>query len=611
MRRSKKKNIKSSIRFLQVSMVGMFLILIGRLFQLQILDYKTYYPLSKKNTIRQEFVSPARGLIYDRDGNLLVDNEPIYTITITPANYKMKNTPLLANLLGVNIDDLKEQIKKAQDYSWYRKSRLYTDIDFQVFSRIEQNLWRLPGIGHQIESKRNYPTNAKLAHVLGYLREISEDNYNNSDHYQLGDKVGKSGLEQVYEKYLRGEAGTSYKLVNAYGQELGAYDEGSLDKPPIKGANLYTSIDTSLQITAEKLMQNKEGGIVALDPNNGSVLAMVSSPEYDLSKLAGRLDKKYWQGINSDTTAPLFNRAIAAQQPPGSTVKPLFGLIGLKLGVITPKTIVYCNGGFFKGRLYKCDGIHGNQDLVEAIQNSCNTYFFSLMNKEAMAGDLDKWHDMAADFGLGQINHIDLPGEKAGIFPDSAYFNHTFGYRKWSIGDVINLGIGQGVISVSPLQMATVAAELANGGYRIHPHIVEAIQKSNNQILRIKPYRKKISWVNEHDLDIIKEGMRRVVTDGTARWYTNIPGIKLAGKTGTAQNPHGKDHAWFICFAPYEHPKIAIAVLVENAGFGSTSAVPIASLLVEKYLTGTIKRKWLYNMMLKFNPATANEQEPK
>lgn len=609
MNRLQKQHIRSSIRVLQITIIGFCLILVGRLYQLQILDFDTYNPLSKKNSIRQEYVNPARGLIYDRDGHLLVDNEPIYTITITPSDYDTTETPLLARLLGVQISDLKERINEATQYSWYRKSRLYTDVDFKVFSEIQENIWRLPGIGHQIESKRHYPSTAEASHILGYLREVSQKVYDESDRYQLGDKIGRSGLEAVYENYLRGHLGTSYKLINAFGQEMGPYDDGKLDETPVKGADLFTTIDTSLQTMAEKLMANKPGAIVALNPENGSVLALVSSPEYDLSKISGRIDKNYWQKINTDTLMPLYNRAIAAQEPPGSTIKPLLGLIGLHMGLITPEDIVHCTGVFYKGRAYKDLEAHGNVNLEKAIQVSCNVYFYTLMDKIAEQGKLNEWYRYAKSFGLGSLNYIDLPGENSGILPDSSYFNKTFGIHKWGLGDEINLGIGQGVLSVTPLQMALVAAELGNGGYRIQPHIVRAIRESNGTVLTIHPGKKKIPWVSEKNLKYIQAGMRRVVTKGTARWYANVKNIKIAGKTGTAQNPHGNDHAWFISYAPYKDPKIAMAVFVENAGYGATTAVPISTLLIEKYLTGHIYRKWLYEQMLKYNPYSKNHNQ--
>lgn len=601
--------VRTSIRVLQIVMLGFSMVVLGRLFQLQILQFETYNPLSRENAIRQEYVHPARGLIYDRYGNLLVDNEPIYTITITPANFKAENIPLLANLVGMPIKKMRERVEKAQAYSWHRSSRLLTEVDFEVFSLIQENIWRLPGIGHQIESKRNYPTPISASHILGYLREVSEKEYRQKESYRLGDKVGKSGLEQVYEDYMRGEMGTEYLRINAMGQTMGPYENGKLDEPPEKGDDLLTTLDTELQILSEKLMEDKIGAVVAMNPNNGAILSMVSSPQYNIRRLSGRIDTEYWKSINADTTTPLFNRALTSQQPPGSTFKPLMALVGLELGVITPETTVNCTGAYYKGRAYKCTKAHGKQKLEQAIQNSCNTYFFSLMNKIAMETGIDRWHELITSLGLGQKNYVDLPYETSGIIPDSTYLDNVLGAGKWGIGDVINLGVGQGFVSVSPLQMALAASEIGNGGHWIQPHVVRGIRRNDGTIDRMNPGKRKIKWVDKKNLELVKNGMRKVVTDGSGRWYANPNNIEMAGKTGTAQNPHGRDHAWFITFAPKDNPQIAVAVLVENAGFGSLSAAPIASLIVEKYLTGKIERQWIYKRMLNFDPRDQEKED--
>jgi penicillin-binding protein 2 len=604
-----KKRVRTSIRVLQFFMLGMGLIVIGRIYQLQILEYETYSPLSRENTLRQEYVHPARGLIYDRHGNLLVDNEPIYTITITPSNFDTTNTRLLAKLVDMPVSQMEEKIEAARAYSWHRSSRLLTEVNFDVFSHIQENIWRLPGVGHLIESKRNYPMPIKASHVLGYLREVTEQEYHNSNAYRLGDKAGRSGLELVYEQTLRGEKGIEYLQVNALGQSVGSFDNGELDEPPTKGVDLITTLDTELQMVTEELMKNKLGGAVAMDPRDGSILAMVSSPQYEVRRLAGRLDSDYWKAINADTTKPLFNRAITTIQPPGSTFKPIMALVGLEMGLITPETVVQCNGGYRRGRLYKCTKAHGPQKLEQAIQNSCNTYFFSLMNKIADAGQLNEWNRLVEQFGLGHTNGIDLPYESRGIIPDSTYLNRVFGERKWGVGDIINLGVGQGLVSASPLQMALVAAQIANGGYNIKPHLVQALQRPNGGIDRIPVQKSPITWLDSTSLMHVQSGMRKVVTDGSGRWYANLEDVPTAGKTGTAQNPHGMDHAWFISYAPIDDPQIAVAVLVENAGFGSLSAAPIASLMIEKYLTGEIERQWIYNKMLNFEPRQEDEDE--
>ena len=603
MRNRKKKRSNFSILVLKVCMIGMVVIILMRLFQLQILEYDEYSPKSRDNALRQEIVTPARGLIYDRTGKLIVDNEPIYSIIITPATYDPEATPLLANLLDIPVDSLKKRIEKARAYSWQRSSRIFTEIDFKTFSAIQENIWQLPGIGHQIESKRHYPVDSlRASHLFGYLREVSEQEYLQSNKYNLGDKIGKSGLESIYNSQLWGEQGVDYTLVNAMGQSLGSYKNGASDEPPVKGQELHTTISADLQQLAEDLMEGKRGAVVALNPKTGGVLSLVSAPQYDIRKLSGRIDKDYWQSINTNKGKPLYNRAISSRQPPGSTFKPLMALIGLELGIITPQTEVYNPGYYLRGRRYGDHADVGTYRLRKAIQHSSNTYFFWMMDKIATGGYLNRWHDMAADFGLGSKTGIDLPYEVAGILPDSAYFNRVIGKNQWGLGDVLNLGIGQGYLSVSPLQMALVTAEIANDGYRVRPHIVQQIKKENGDVVQIEPPRKKIEWLDQKDIDVVKEGMRLVVSDGSSSYYTDLDSVAVAGKTGTAQNPHGEDHGWFVAFAPYDDPQIAIAVLMENSGYGSISAAPVASLLIEKYLTGKIDRPYVYNYVKDFKP---------
>lgn len=591
-------------------MLVLCLIILGRLVQLQIVDHETYSPLSKKNSLRQEIVNPARGLIYDRSGRLMVDNEPIYSITITPASYNAKNTPKLAKLMGLPEEEVEKRINEARNYSWYRTSRLFTEVDFKTFSMIQENIWQLPGIGHQIESKRHYPVDSmKASHILGYLREVSEKEYQEIGSYHLGDKIGKSGLELVYENRLRGQLGTEYIKVNAMGQSLGSYQDGSIDESPKKGSDLYTTIDSDLQVLAEDLMEGKSGAVVALDPNDGSVLSLVSAPQYEPRRLSGRIDSAYWHSINTDTTKPLYNRAISSRQPPGSTFKPLMALMGLEMGLITPSTEIHNPGYYYRGRRYNDLADPGKYNVTKAIEKSSNTFFFRLMDNMVTKRSIDEWYDLASDFGLGELNNIDLPYESAGILPDSTYLNRVLGTGKWSIGDMLSLGVGQGFMSVSPLHMALMAAEIANGGYRVQPHVVRSIHQNDGTVMMTNPLKKKIDWVDPYNLSVVQNGMRKVVTDGSARWYAKLDSIAIAGKTGTAQNPHGRDHGWFIGFAPFDEPQIAIAVLVENAGYGSISAVPIASLMIEKYLSGEIKRNYVYNYVKTFEPRDTNTSD--
>lgn len=603
------QNTQISIRILQgIIALGLIVTLI-RVFQLQILDHGEYAPLSRQNSIKMDVVNPARGLIYDRNGTILVENQPIYSITITPSKFKIENLSVLSELLQIDPESLLERVTEAQNYSWHQTSRLFTEVPFEVFSAIEENLWRLPGIGHQIESKRNYPLDLSASHILGYLREASPQDYDRLENLRLGDRIGKSGIEMVYDEYLRGDKGTSYLRVNAYGQTLGAFDNGELNIPPQKGANLVTSVDADLQALAEQLLEGRTGGLVALDPNNGEVLSLVSSPNYDLNRLAGRMDRDYWLSVNVDSLKPLYNRAISSRQPPGSIFKPFMGLYGLHTGLITPNMEIRSTGSYIRGRAYRDLADPGMYDLEKALANSSNYYFFWMMDQIASNGGLDDWAEKMRDFGMGPQNNIDLPFETRGIIPNTEYMNLNFGERNWGIGDLMSLGVGQGMVSVSPLQMAVAVSVIANGGYRVQPHLVKEIHQDENSISYTNPQKEKIGWLKPNHINAVKQGMRKVVTEGSSRWFTDIKEIPTAGKTGTSQNPHGEDHGWFIAFAPYDDPQIAIAVLMENSGYGSMSAAPVASLLIEQYLSGEIKRQYVVDHVMNYEPPSDDEDE--
>lgn len=595
-------NLKTSIRILQAIVLLGFLVMFGRVFQLQIIDYDEYSPLSVQNSIRLEMVNPARGLILDRNGTIMVDNQPIYSVTITPANFNMENVGKLARFLRMEEDVVRQKIIEVQQYSWHRTSRLFTEVPFEVFAAIQENLWQLPGIGHQVESKRNYPLNLKASHVMGYLREANQDEYERIQHLRLGDKIGKSGIEMVYEDFLRGELGSSYVKVNVFGQNLGSYNSGEMNVSPIKGSDIVTTLDAPLQELAERLMEGKAGGVVALDPKTGGVLAMVSAPQYEIERLAGRTDTDYWQSINADEMTPLYNRAISSREPPGSTFKPFMGLVGLHMGIITPQTNVYNSGAYYRGRAYRDTAEPGDYNLERALSFSSNSYFLWMMDQISTRGRLNQWSHLIQDFGIGPINEIDLPFEASGIVPDSSYMNRNFGARNWGIGDLLSLGIGQGMISASPLQMAVAVSSIANGGYKVQPHVVSEIRHANGDISYTDSESTRIEWIRSDYLDVVRRGMRGAVTEGSGRFYANLSDIEVVGKTGTSQNPRGRNHGWFIAYAPADDPEIAIAVLTENSGYGSISAAPVASLLIEQYLTGEINRPYVLNIVLNFVP---------
>ena len=600
--RLKTQNIQTAVRILQAIVTLGLLIVMGRIFQLQILEHAQYEPLSRQNSIRMDMVNPARGLILDRDQNIIVENQPIYSVTITPSKFETERLPLLADLLQMDMEELMKRVSAAQKYSWQQTSKIVTEIPFETFSAIEENLWRLPGIGHQIESKRNYIQNYSASHVLGYLREASPQDFDNYENLGMGDKVGKSGIEFVYDNYLRGEKGTHYYKVNAYGQAVGMFDDGRLNNSPKKGADLVTTLDSELQEFAEKLMQRMTGGLVAMDPRTGEILAIMSSPNYDLDPLSGKMDREYWQSVNQDSLRPLFNRAISSRQPPGSTFKPFMGLYGLHKGLITPGKEILSTGAYRRGRLYGDTADPGIYNLKKALAKSSNYYFFWMMDQIASNNGLDDWADKMQDFGIGEKNNIDLPFETTGIMPDTDYMNRSFGDRYWGVGDLMSLGIGQGMISVSPLQMAVATSAIANGGYRVQPHLVKEMHFNDGTVKYTRPYKKQIDWVKPSYISAVHEGMLNVITEGSGRYYAQIPGITTAGKTGTSENPHGRDHGWFIAYAPAENPEIAVAVLTENSGFGSISATPVASLLIEKYMTGNVERDHVLDVVLNFTP---------
>lgn len=607
--KSSPNHFKISIRFLQLIVIGGFVIMIARLFHLQVLDYDTYSPMSMQNSLRMEIVNPSRGLILDRNGKIIVENQPIFTVTITPSRFRMQNVPLLSEILQLDEEIVEARIREAQRFSWHRTSNLFSDVSFEIFSTIQENLWQLPGIGHIIESKRYYPLGISAAHINGYLREASREEFLASDYIMLGDRIGKSGLEMTYESYLRGERGTNYIRVNAFGQSLGTYDNGSLNRQPVRGNDLITTLDARLQELAEQLMENKRGALVALDPHTGGILSLVSDPQFEPDRLAGRMDVQYWQSLNSDPHTPLYNRAISSRQPPGSTFKPFMGIIGLHMGLITPQLEIYNPGFYMRGRRYHDLADPGNYNLEKSIAFSSNTYYFWMMDRIASRGMLNQWADLIRDFGMGPLNHIDLPFERTGIIPDSTYMNRTFGERRWGIGDLMSLGVGQGMVSVSPLQMAVATSVIANGGYRVQPHLVQAVRDSDGSVTYTNPSRTRIDWIRPEYLNEVAKGMKSSILQGGTRYYAYMPHIEIAGKTGTAQNPHGENHGWFIAYAPADDPQIAIAVLMENSGFGSVSASPIASLLIEQYLTGTTTRQHIKNHVLNFRPAGTPEPD--
>jgi len=577
--------------------LALFLLLGARLAQLQLVDTEEYWGTATQSAVREQPVEPARGAIYDREGTLLVDNRPSYTIMLTPRYFDPSKTSLLADLLGVPDSTVTRKLQEAREWSAFQPSRSFREVPFETFSRVQEHLYELPGVSHEIELRRRYHTSARAAHALGYVREIGEEALQegqNAD-YRPGDYVGTTGLEAAYESVLRGERGSEYVLVNVHGTELMPYQNGRQDEPPESGFDLHLTLDHEVQALAESLFVGKRGAAVALDPKSGEILSFVSSPDFRPSLFSESVRDAVWDRLQSDPSDPLYNRAIRSGFPPGSTWKPFMALVALEEGILTPQQRLDCAPGYRVGRRvfrnYQGQD-EGRIPVKKALEVSCNTFFYQVMEKM----ELKTWHDWARAFGFGQTVPLDIGNQAQGLIPDSSYFDRTYG--RWTEGYTINLGIGQGDMSVTPLQLARYAAGLASKGTLPSPHFVrKMVHPETGETHVSNPPPPEQVGIDSTHFEIVRKGMRRVMTDGTGQWV-QIPDIPSAGKTGTAQNPHGTDHSLFIMFAPFRDPEIAVAVAIENAGEGATAAAPLASLMAEKYLTGEIDDTWQRNRWL-------------
>ena len=568
-----------------------FGVLILRLYQLQLLYHGELDKKSEENSVRALIREPIRGYMFDRNGKLIVDVGPSYSITLAPFEFDKATFPMLSSLLKIDSLTLEERIARARTYSPFLPSRIRRDVDIRTLALIEEHLPVLRGISYEIESKRVYPTAVHASHLFGYRREISDAQLAQlSEYYRQGDLVGIAGLEARYESLLRGKKGYEFVSVNARGQIIGSFEDGKRDVTPREGSDLLLSIDIGLQAFAESLMthSNYGGAIVAMDPTNGGILALVSKPDFDPSVLSGVTPAELWSQLQNDPAKPLITRASLTRYPPGSAFKMVLAAAALQEGVIDENYRIRCTGGFrFGDRVFKDLHVHGSVNIVEAIQRSCNVFFYQLILKVGF----DKWTEYGHRFGFGQATGTDTGEETTGLLPSAAYYDTRYGKGKWTQGFLVSLAIGQGELGVSPLQMARYAAALANGGTLVQPHAVQFIRnKSTNKIEEV-PHTSSAVGLSPHVMALIREGMQRVVhapggTGGLAR----IPGVISGGKTGTAENPHGEDHAWYVGFAPFESPKIAVAVMLENSGFGGAKAAPVAGLLMEKYLYGQLRR---------------------
>lgn len=574
--------------------IAALLVYVFRLFQLQVLD-QSYRQSADKNALRQITEHPARGLIYDRNDSLMVYNDAAYDLMVVPNELRAFDTLELCNLLEITKEELIKRIDKARKWSGMIPSLIAQQMSKEDYGFLQEKLHKYPGFFVQNRTLRHYP-HPIAAHILGYVGEVDAAQIERDPYYQMGDYIGFSGIEKAYENELKGTKGKRVVLVDVHNRERGSFKDGEEDIKPIQGESLWSTLDLMLQEYGEKLMGNKRGSIVAIEPSTGEILCIVSSPTYDPNLLVGNVRSKNYMALVYDSLrSPLFNRALMAMYPPGSTFKLANGLIALQEGILQPNTIYHCPGGYKMGSHTVACHHSGSVNIYSAIQVSCNTFFckayYNILSNRTKYPNIQTayqaWKDYVNSMGFGVRFNSDLPYELKGIIPSVQYFDKK--YRKsWNGNTIVSMGIGQGEAGTTPLQMANFMAIIANKGFYYKPHVVKAIGSKNNPNTK---YQDRI-YVNIEPqyFDIIMKGMEMAVIGGTAR-SAKIDGINLIGKTGTAQNPHGKDHSVFVSIAPKENPKIVVFVLIENAGFGATVAAPIASLITEFYLNREVKRK--------------------
>lgn len=558
-----------------------------RLFVLQVLSSK--YKESATNNVLREIVQyPMRGLIYDRNGTLMVFNKPAYDLLVTPREVERFDTLAFCRLVEISKEELIAGIKKASDYSTYKPSILIKQIPPESFAYLQEQLYKYKGFHTQSRTLREY-ANPSAAHVLGYVSEVNDNDIQKDDYYKSGDYIGASGIEKTYEKQLRGIKGIKKQMVDVHNRIKGSYVEGAEDIPAKIGNNIVSTLDADLQSYAEQLFKNKKGAMVAIEPSTGEVLALVSAPTYDPSLLVGRIRGTNYNILSEDSLKPLFNRAIQAKYMPGSTFKIINTLIGLETGAITTQTRYSCAGK--ASTPIRCTHSHVSPaNVVDAIRESCNSFLWNtfraiIYKGKNIAEGYDTWRSFAESFGIGQIISSDFPNALEGNLPTEDYYNKIYGKGHWNPLTIRSMAIGQGELGATPLQMANVAAIVANRGFYYPPHLVREIENDTvSSSFKVK-HTTKIS--PETFIPII-EGMEQVVK-GNMSSRVAVPGVIMCGKTGTVQNNHGKDHSVFTAFAPKDNPKIAIFVYVENTGgFGATYAAPMAGLMVERYLNDTI-----------------------
>ncbi|MCW3485507.1 penicillin-binding protein 2 [Chitinophaga sp. PC14] len=608
-------------RIIQLLILGVVLIFITRLFFMQVVE-KKYSKLADANAVLREVVYPSRGLIYDRKGRSILENDAMYDLVVTPANVKHIDTTYLCELLQIDTAEFKKRILTAIIKNGRVRSSVFAPLlSQQIYGKLEESMYLFqPGFELVLRQIRFYPY-AAGANILGYISEVSPQMLTNPrfSAYQMGDYLGMTGLEKTYETVLMGQRGIRYRVKDNLNRPQGPYENGEFDTAAIAGKNLRLSLDVELQQLGERLMRNKIGSIVAIDPQTGGILAMVSSPTFNPNLLTGSYRARNFSKLFTDTTKPLFNRAIQGTYPPGSSMKPLTALIALDEGLITSSFGYPCRGAYVAcNRPIKCEHSEPGHaaNLRLAISHSCNAYFVNLYRMEVDAkkwGNTRKghqrWFDYMTSFGLGHRLGIDVPGEYPGYVIDTIGMNKR--YRgQWSSCTELFVGMGQGAVSVTPLQMSNAMCIIANHGYYYLPHFVSGIDNDEADLL--KKYKEKhvVARVSDTTYKSVIYGMQDVVASGTGR-RAQVEGVMVCGKTGTAENNamvNGKltklkNHAFFVAFAPRDNPRIAITVLVENSGYGGTFSAPIAGLMIEKYLKDSIsvKKREVMRTMLDYN----------
>ena len=598
------------------SVVLVVVIFIIRLFWLQIID-QSQKQKADSNALLRQVIYPSRGLIYDRNGELLVFNQPIYEVTLIFQEMRHGfDTVAFCQCLNIDSLEFEQRIAAIRDkrrnrgFSTYTPQIFMSQLTKQEIASLRETSYKFSGAGIRKRTLRGY-TYPYAAHVLGSVGEVSQADIDRDDYYQAGDYAGRDGLERTYEQRLRGTKGVEVIMRDSRGRIQGSYHDGEEDVEAITGTDLHLSLDIHLQELAEHCLQGKVGSVVALEPATGEILALASSPTWNPEILVGKQRSAQYNRLLNDPTKPLFNRALQATYPPGSTFKTIQSVVCLQEGGITPETKYPCNGP--ASTPIKCTHHHGSPvSLLNAIEQSCNPYFWNafrdMLQKDGY-GDSNAtfrkrynlWRDDVMKFGLGQrFDNTDIGEQSGGAIPTERLFNRTYGEKGWKAITIRSLSIGQGEVLVTPLQLANQAATLANRGYYLTPHL--------NTELTSNPDLRHDTGMDSTWFALTAQGMHQVMTHGTGRWY-NIDSLQMCGKTGTVQNPHGKDHAIFIGFAPLDNPKIAVAVVVENAGFGATWAAPVATLMMEQYLTGTIRRKHIYNKMVNTALEHPSEQQ--